>query len=365
MSLMNSDPAIARTLKLPPVTNADRCSYVEALDIEPELKRRILITSGCHDCDYISKVPDAGEVFANGDLRYQLMHNGVKVVEDCYCGKWMTELIRLLRGHHEPQEEKVFHEVLKYLPQGATMLELGSFWGYYSLWFQQAIPNAKSYLIEPDPNNLAVGKRNFQINSAEGRFFQYSVGREPLAARPFLCESDGLEHPVAETSVDHFVASEGLDRIELLLSDIQGAELSMLEGALKSIQDGRIRFLFLSTHHHSISQDPLTHQRCLEWLNNHGAHIIAAHNVTESYSGDGLIVASFDNQDRAIAKIEISMNYPTNSLFRELEYDLDEVKQELIALRRSSYQPRVLTLLRKFKRRIKSLVSPSPDGLDL
>ena len=337
-------------------------SHIEALDIDPELKRRVLITIGCRDCDYISKVRGAGEVFTNSDVRYQLMHNGVKVVEDCYYGKWMTELIRLLQGHHEPQEEKVFHEVLKYVPPGATMLELGSFWGYYSLWFQQAIPDAKSYLIEPDPNNLAIGKRNFHLNSAKGHFFQYSVGRKPLAPRPFPCESDGMKHMVAETSIDHFISSEGIDRIDLLLSDIQGAELAMLEGALKSIQDGKIRFLFLSTHHHTISQDPLTHQRCLEWLINHRAHILAAHNVIESYSGDGLIVASFDERDRAIPKIEISMNYPTNSVYRELEYDLNEVTQELIALRRFSYRWRTLALLRKVKRAVKSLVAQPSNG---
>jgi FkbM family methyltransferase len=360
MSRMNSSRGAESALKL-----TDVRSYVEALDIEPELKRRVLITSGCRDCDYIPKVPGAGEVFEDGDLRYQLMHNGVKVVEDCYCGRWMTEIIRLLRGHHEPQEEKAFHEVLKYLPPGATMLELGSYWGYYSLWFQQAVPDAKSYLIEPDPNNLAVGKRNFQINSAEGQFFQYSIGREPLAARPFLCESDGLERPVAETSVDHFVASEGLERIDLLLSDIQGSELSMLEGALRSIRDGKVRFLFLSTHHHSISQDALTHQRCLEWLNAHGAYVIAAHSVVESYSGDGLIVASFDKQDRAIPEIEITMNHPTNGVFRELEYDLDEARRELIALLRGSYRLRASALLRKLKRGVESLVSPSSGGRDL
>lgn len=339
-------------------------AYVEALDLDPELKRRVLIACRCRDCDYIPKVPGAGEVFEEGGVRYQLMHNGVKVVEDCYCGRWMTEQIRLLDGHHEPQEEKVFNEVLKYVPPGATMVELGSNWAYYSLWFGRVVPGARALLVEPDPNNLEVGRRNFRLNSAEGRFLQYSVGREPLPPRPFPCESDGLEHPVPETSVDHLLASEGIERVDLLLADIQGAELSMLEGALQSIRGGKLRFLFLSTHHHTISQDPLTHQRCVEWLEAHGAHIIAAHNVTESFSGDGLIVASFDERDRAIPRVEISMNYPTNSLFRELEYDLDEARRELLALQRGSYRVRASSLLRRAKGRIKSLVSP-PGGRDL
>lgn len=333
------------------------CADPEIQEIDPELRRRILIAASCHDSDSIPKVPHAGEVFADSAFRYQLMHNGVRVIEGCYYGNWMTELIRLLKGHHEPQEERVFHEVLKYLPPRATMVELGSFWGYYSLWFRQAISNATNYLIEPDPNNLAAGKLNFQINSAEGHFFQFSVGRKPLEARPFLCESDRVERPVAETSIDDFVSFAGVNRIDVLLADVQGVELPMLEGAIESINQGKIRFLFLSTHHHSISGEALTHQRCLQFLHDRRAHIIAAHNVIESYSGDGLIVASFDEQDQQIPEIEISRNYPTNSLFRELEYDLYEAQQELKALKQRSYSFRVSAFTQQLKGQMRQLVS--------
>ncbi len=313
----------------------DVISHVNSLDIDAELKRRVLITIGCRDCDDIAKVPGAGEVSSINGCRYQLMHNGVKVVEDGYCGRWMTEIIRLLQGHHEPQEERVFHQLLKYLSPGATMVELGSYWGYYSLWFQREIAGARNYLIEPDPNHLAIGEENFRLNAAQGQFFQYSVGREPMPARPFMCESDQVERPVPETSVDAFMAANQIRKIDLLLSDIQGAELSMLEGSVTAIANQQIRFLLLSTHHHTISNDPLTHQRCLEWLKDHGAHIMALHNVTESYSGDGLIVASFDERDRELPAILISKNYPTNSLFRELEYDLAEAQAELNSLKRA------------------------------
>jgi hypothetical protein len=112
--------------------------------------------------------------------------------------------------------------------------------------------------------------------------------------------------------------------VELLLADIQGAEVAMLEGAVRSLAQGRIRFLVLSTHHHSISHDPLTHQKCLRFLEERGAHFLAVHSVAESYSGDGLIVAALHPADRHIAPFEISYNRAANSLFRELEYDLAE-----------------------------------------
>ena len=57
-------------------------------------KQRIRMTVGCHDCDAIPKVADAGEVHDGPLGRYQVMHNGVRIAEHCYTGPWSTELIR-------------------------------------------------------------------------------------------------------------------------------------------------------------------------------------------------------------------------------------------------------------------------------
>jgi len=93
------------------------------------------MTVSCRDCDAIPKVDRAGEVFEYRGETVQLMHNGVKVVAGGYHGDWMSQIINRLRGHHEPQEELIFHEIMKYIPASATMIELGGFWSYYSLWF--------------------------------------------------------------------------------------------------------------------------------------------------------------------------------------------------------------------------------------
>jgi hypothetical protein len=39
----------------------------------------------------------------------------------------------LNRGVHEPLEEFVFQEVLKRLPEACAMIELGAYWGHYSM----------------------------------------------------------------------------------------------------------------------------------------------------------------------------------------------------------------------------------------
>jgi hypothetical protein len=143
-------------------------------------------------------VPGAGRLFKEEETTYQLMRNGIKVVEGCYYGRrssWMTDIMYGLRGHHEPQEEKVFREILKTISANASMLELGSYWACYSLWFAQRIPGAKVYMIEPVREFLEVGKRNFELNDMEGNFFHAYVGTEPRLLRDLDAFGDVLVQP--------------------------------------------------------------------------------------------------------------------------------------------------------------------------
>ena len=115
------------------------------------------------------------------------------------------------------------------------------------------------------------------------------MGRGPAAPSPFECESDGQRRPVSTEGLASLLDRFRLDHLDLLFADVQGAEWPLLDGARGLLADGRVRFLVVSTHHHVISGDPLTHQRCLDLLRELGAHIVTEHTVAESFSGDGLI----------------------------------------------------------------------------
>jgi FkbM family methyltransferase len=312
----------------------------------PHERRRIEQTVACADTAAIPKVPNAGAVEERDGARVQIMHNGVLVEAGGYYGDWMIEIIERLHGHHEPQEELAFHHVVQRLvadTPAPVMVELGSFWGYYSLWLAKAIPGARSILVEPDPANLDVGRRNFALNGVEGRFVQAAVGPEHGAVEPFLCESDGVTRDVERITVDGLLNAERRPRVDLLLCDTQGAELVTLEGAAHALTDRRIRFLVVSTHHHSISGDPLMHQRCLELLRWRGAHIIADHSVSESCSGDGLIVASLDERD-ADMHVELTHARARDTLFGEPEVELAAALARIAELER---QPARRGLLRR------------------
>jgi FkbM family methyltransferase len=300
-------------------------SGVSGLHLPTEAeRRRIALTVSVRDTDPIPKVPDAGEVIVRNGERVQVMHNGIVVSEGRYHGAWMTEVIRQLRGHHEPQEELAFHTVLERLATSQrppVIVELGSFWAYYSIWAKHRIPSARLVLVEPDPGNLAVGRRNLELNGMDATFVQAAIGSEHDSQVTLTWESDSQPHLTPQVTVDGLMHDLGLSWIDLLHTDTQGAETAMLAGCASALAARRIRFLAVSTHHHSISGDPLTHQRCLRILRDAGAHLVAEHSVAESCSGDGLIVAAMLPEDRDL-RVEVTIVRARDTLFGELEWDL-------------------------------------------
>jgi FkbM family methyltransferase len=301
---------------------ADSAMRIEDLiPVSTTLEQRIEMAVRCRDCDPLPKIHGAGELRTLPDgTCVQLMHNGLRVVAGGYCGEWMQNLIARCRGHHEPQEERVFHEVVSRLPATATMIELGGYWSYYSLWFLQNAPARRALVVEPDPKHLAIGRANAALNGGNIEFVQAFVGRQS-GLQPFTTDTAGTLDLLC-ISVPQILAERGLKRLDLLHCDAQGAELPVLEGCSELLRDGRIEWLMVSTHTHHITGDPLTHQRCLATLRQSGATIVIEHDVQESFSGDGLIVARCGEMPRDWPNLELSHNRYSESLFRNPLVDL-------------------------------------------
>ena len=288
-----------------------------------DMNARIAMTIACRDTDYIPKVNDAGQTKVVEGEKVQVMHNGLLVKSGGYHGDWMSHIIKTLKGHHEPQEEKVFYEIVKKLPNKPTMIELGSFWAYYSLWVNKEKNSALNICCEPDKTNMGIGKVNARINKAKNiKFYDVASGKTDGEVVDLVMDSDPSKtEKVTIRTVDSLMKENKLRKLDLLHLDIQGVELDALEGAIETIKQGKLRFLIVSTHHYFFSGDPLTHQKCIDFIRHNGGHIVASHTVLESSSGDGLIAASFDSKDKGF-KIDVSVNHTDDSLFRSYERDL-------------------------------------------
>jgi len=156
------------------------------------------------------------------------MHNGVKVLlNGYYDAQWITDVIYALKGHHRTST----------------------------------------------PEN---GKRNFALNNKTGVFRQGLVG--------VLKELDTNTAGAEWISIDDFIESQGIKRVNILHADIQGSEVEMLETTVK--HRDIIDYFFVSTHHPENHHIP-----CLRFFEKHGFIILAEHSAYTSCSSDGLIVA--------------------------------------------------------------------------
>lgn len=273
------------------------------------------MTIGCRDTDAIPKVPSAGSVVDRDGRLVQVMHEGTLVDAGGYHGEWMKRIIRELRGHHEPQEEVVFHHLVARCRPDTMIVEIGAFWAYYTNWYLGAVAGSAAVCVEPDASNMACGQRNLALNGRSATWINACVGREPAEAVTLRRESDGAVVSVPCHSLDSILDEIGRRPVEMLHLDCQGAELPLLESLGQAVREGLLRFVVVSTHHASISGSPTTHQDCLRQLELLGATILCEHTVDESFSGDGLIAASFLSADATIVLPDISRNEPRESLF--------------------------------------------------
>jgi hypothetical protein len=235
---------------------------------------RIADVLACPDNADIPRAPNAGRI-VEGNV---IMHNGLRVAYGSYGSSDAKHIMRMLEenaGVHEPQEEKIFQQVLPLMPPGAVMLELGAFWGFYSLWFASRVTQARCFLVEPDWANLNAGRLNFALNDLRASFINGSVGARHCR-RPFRA-------PVV--AVDWLIQQHRLEKIHLLHCDIQGFEHQMLKGMEQASENGRVDWIFISTHSGELHHD------CRAWLRAHGWIVVADANSEQSHSVDGLLAA--------------------------------------------------------------------------
>lgn len=172
------------------------------------------------------------------DGNYVYLHNGLKVAISgpyAYYGEF-SSILSINRGVHEPVEEFVFQEALKRFPISPIMLELGAYWGHYSMWLKMARSNATVHLVEPELENLNTGRHNFEQHGFIGEFTQAFVGKNQFG-------------------VDKYLEERRIQKLDILHCDIQGYEMEMLEDCSNSLATKIIDYLFISTHSQQLHQD--------------------------------------------------------------------------------------------------------------
>jgi hypothetical protein len=243
---------------------------------------RIRKVKASSDNKKIDKIPEAGQL---KDSKL-IMHNGLVIDPLSYYGAPVMRMLMENEAVHEPQEEYVFQEILKQLPKNATMVELGCYWGFYSMWFNQKIKGARNILID-NKDGVERARTNFKMNGLSANFMEGYIGKQNDSSQ------------IRVYNVDEICSIQNIEFIDVLHSDIQGFELEMLETMPEQFRQNKIGYIFISTHSNEL------HYQCIDFLEKLNFKIVCQADLDHSFSEDGLIVAKSFNYS-GIDSIEIS-----------------------------------------------------------
>ncbi len=170
-------------------------------------------------------------------------------------------------GGREPEVESVFKP-----ERGWTVLDIGAHVGYYTVKSSKMVGEEGQVVsVEPFRGNHELLLKNLETNSCtnvqvvkkaltnfNGSTKLYSgtdSGHNTLLGESVFA-TDTWEDVDAVT-LDTLLDELGIDSIDLAKIDVEGNELSLLEGARRVLTEGRIHRLVLEVHTPRITNNPV------------------------------------------------------------------------------------------------------------
>lgn len=145
-------------------------------------------------------------------------------------------------GRYEPGTTRLFEEVVK---PGMAVIDIGAHVGYYTLLAARQVgPTGRVFAFEPDQVNHELLQKNIRLNYYENVevariAVSDRVGWSPLYLTALDSGRNSMYHHglrergsviVETTTIDSFLESKDWPRVDLIKIDVEGAELTVLDG---------------------------------------------------------------------------------------------------------------------------------------
>lgn len=228
-----------------------------------------------HTDPFWARMPDdLGPMWFRCDLRDLLMR------EVCFTGRY------------EPQETAL---LLLLLGAGMTFVDVGANWGYFSLAAAPMVGETGRVIsVEADPRAC----RTLRANVARNQLHTVTVLEMAASDRPGMLQlqeyeataSDsgsfgvtstttvvdgGRTFDVAARTLDDALDEAGVDRIDLLKMDIEGAEARALAGLRRRLDERRIDRILLEVHPQHLRDQGSSAEGVVGQLRGHGFDVYA------------------------------------------------------------------------------------------
>jgi FkbM family methyltransferase len=127
-------------------------------------------------------------------------------------------------------------------PAGGIVVDVGAQVGFFAAYASRCVGTGRVYSFEPDPTSFARLQTNVEANQLSNVHLHHVAVGDTCAPVLFECwplsvDSRVTTKPSARTievpctTLDEFVTTAGLERIDLLKVDTEGFEVHVLRGA--------------------------------------------------------------------------------------------------------------------------------------
>lgn len=145
------------------------------------------------------------------------------------------------------QNEKI--EILKYTNEDTIFLDIGANIGYYSVLLSDKVK--KVYAFEPVTENYLLLNKNIEVNNLKNvTAVHKALSNKNGEVEMFIDKLNGGGHSMQINNVldtnssefipsirlDDYIESEGIENINLIKIDVQGAEGLVFEGAMETLK---------------------------------------------------------------------------------------------------------------------------------
>ena len=164
------------------------------------------------------------------------------------CSNTVDRILASILWKYSSLEDYETLLVRKTIEKGMTILDIGANIGYYTIMMgNYAGEEGSVFAFEPEQNNFRLLEKNIQLNSMSNVYpIQKAIADKNGTVNLFINRGHRGDHrifdsgdkrafiEVEQTSIDEF--TKGMDRVDLIKMDIQGAEYLALKGMEKTIK---------------------------------------------------------------------------------------------------------------------------------
>ncbi len=166
---------------------------------------------------------------------------------------YLNHLFKVLTRDHHKELQSIFRP---FIPQDGIVFDVGGHAGQFAKLFSTLVPNGEVFSFEPSTYSRSILQTMVGLKYLSNVYVlpvglsdspQQGLIHTPIKKQgslgyglAFVGSADGLSRKTVSSkillsSIDQIVESLALDRVDFIKADIEGSELLMLQGGIKTL----------------------------------------------------------------------------------------------------------------------------------